>query len=46
MLFDGRATRGNCVRHEADCYVVSSVLLCLQVGQVRPTRSGRFAGSG
>ena len=46
MLFIGRATCGYFVRPEADCRVVASVLLCLHVGQVRPARSGGFAGSG
>ena len=45
MLFVGRAICGYGVRREADCCVVASVMLCLHVEQVRPTRSRRFAGS-
>ena len=46
MFFSGRATCVYRVCRAADYFVVSSVLLCLQVGQVRPTKSGSFAGSG
>ena len=40
MLFAGRATCGCCARRGTDCCVVVSMMLCLQVGQVHPTKFG------
>jgi hypothetical protein len=40
VLFVGSATCGCCARHVTDCCVVVSVLLCLQVGQVPPSKFG------
>lgn len=46
MLCIGRAFCVDCVRSEADFCVVTTVLMCLPVAQVRPARFERLAGSG
>ena len=45
MLCNGRAFCVYCVRIEADCCVVATVMMCLPVAQIRPSRSERLAGS-
>ena len=46
MLFVGRAICGYCARPRTDDCVVVSVLLCLQVGQVHPSKFWGLDGSG
>ena len=45
MLCIGRAFRVDCVRGEADCCVVATVLMCLSVAKVRRARYERLDGS-
>ena len=46
MLCAGRAFCVDCVRSEADCRVVATVLMCRHVAQDRLARFERLAGSG
>ena len=46
VLCTSRAFCEDCVRSEADCCVVATLLMCLPVAQVRPSRYERLAMSG
>ena len=46
VMCTGRAFCVDCVRNEADCCVVATVLMCPPVAQVRLARSERHTRSG
>ena len=46
VLCTGRAFCVDCVRSEANCCVVTTVLMCLPVAQIRPARFERQVGFG